>query len=148
MEDTLSVKSNESLPTSDEFDFLSDKPSASKTPTLDFKIELNELRDALSEVNLPNAAQQQFGSTINSEILQDTDITSTMTDQTDGQDIYDKKVGQSTFYAGPVSLGQDPLTQDLSPVEKQDSMKADLSSEDDNTSSKSRRFDFTRCQII
>lgn len=50
MEDTLSVKSNESLPTSDEFDFLSDKPSASKTPTLDFKIELNELRDALSEV--------------------------------------------------------------------------------------------------
>lgn len=60
MEDTLSVKSNESLPTSDEFDFLSDKPSASKTPTLDFKIQLNELRDALSEVNLTNAALQHF----------------------------------------------------------------------------------------
>lgn len=70
------------------------------------------------------------------ELLQETDITSTMTDQTDGQEVYDKKVGQSTFYAGPVGLGQDPLTQDLSPVEKQDSMKADLSSEDDNTSSK------------
>lgn len=50
MEDTLSVKSNESLPTSDEFDFVSDKPGASKTPTLDFKGGLNDLRDALSEV--------------------------------------------------------------------------------------------------
>ncbi|XP_066246737.1 rab GTPase-activating protein 1-like isoform X2 [Euwallacea similis] len=112
MEDTLSVKSNESLPTSEEFDFLSDKPGASKTPTLDFKGELTELTDALNEV------------------LQETDNPSAMSQEHDEQ-IYNKKVGHSTFYAGPVGVGQDPLTQDLSPTEKQDSMKADLSSEDD-----------------
>lgn len=47
----------------------------------------------------------------------------------------DFKVGQSTFYGTPVNLGDEPLTQDFSPAEKQDAMKVDHSS-DDNTSSK------------
>ncbi|KAL1490600.1 hypothetical protein ABEB36_013266 [Hypothenemus hampei] len=107
MEDTLSVQSNESLPTSDEFDFLSDKPGVSKTPTLDFKVELNELRDALKEVWSESEAKMD-------------------------QQEYDKVVGQSTFYTETSeNLEQDPLT---SPTEKQDSMKTDISSEEDNVS--------------
>uniref|UniRef100_A0AAR5PSH0 Rab-GAP TBC domain-containing protein n=1 Tax=Dendroctonus ponderosae TaxID=77166 RepID=A0AAR5PSH0_DENPD len=114
MEDTLSVKSTESLPTSEEFDFLTDKPGVSKTPTLDFKGDLYDLRDALNEV------------------LQETDNYTTMSDKFHEQTC-DFKVGQSTFYGTPVNLGDEPLTQDLSPAEKQDSMKLDHSS-DDNTS--------------
>ncbi|CAH1128718.1 unnamed protein product [Ceutorhynchus assimilis] len=55
-----------------------------------------------------------------------------MTDSIDGQES-NRKVGHSTFYGDPVGLGQDPLSQELSPTEKQDSMKADHSSEDDES---------------
>lgn len=50
MEDSLSVKSNESLPTSEEFDFLSDKPGSSKTPILDYQGDLYDLTQELNEV--------------------------------------------------------------------------------------------------
>lgn len=51
MEDTISVKSNESLATSDEFDIVGEKPSANKTPTLDLKDgDLSELKTVLTEV--------------------------------------------------------------------------------------------------
>ncbi|XP_030757026.1 rab GTPase-activating protein 1-like isoform X2 [Sitophilus oryzae] len=109
MEDTLSAESIESLPTSEEFEFLSDKPGASKTPTLSFAGGLNELREALREV-----LQEPL----------------TMDDAVDGAQFV-KKVGQSTFYSTPITLGQDPLTQELSPTEKQDSMKTDNSSENE-----------------
>ncbi|ERL92069.1 hypothetical protein D910_09391 [Dendroctonus ponderosae] len=45
----------------------------------------------------------------------------------------DFKVGQSTFYGTPVNLGDEPLTQDLSPAEKQDSMKLDHNVDQDCT---------------
>lgn len=45
----------------------------------------------------------------------------------------DKKVGQSTFYGTPLTLGEDPLSQELSPTEKQDSMKS--SDDEDNVNS-------------
>ncbi|XP_050304026.1 rab GTPase-activating protein 1-like isoform X2 [Anthonomus grandis grandis] len=111
MEDSLSVKSNESVPTSDEFDFISDKPGASKTPTLDFKGGLSDLKDALKEV------------------LQETDGPK-MTDSIDGLE-HKLEIGQSTFYGTPVPEGQDPLSHELSPTEKMDSMKTDNSTEDD-----------------
>ncbi|XP_076260530.1 GTPase activating protein and centrosome-associated isoform X4 [Rhynchophorus ferrugineus] len=109
MEDTLSQKSNESLPISEEFDFVSDKPSVSKTPTLDFCGGINELRDALREV------------------LQETESNISMNDALDGHDY--NKVGHSTFYAPPLNLD---AHHELSPTEKQDSMKTDNSSDNDD----------------
>lgn len=51
MEDCLSLKSDESIATSEEFDFIGDKPGVSKTPTLNFKNgDLTELTNALTEV--------------------------------------------------------------------------------------------------
>lgn len=52
-----------------------------------------------------------------------------MTDTLDGQES-----NRKTFYGAPVGLGQDPLSQELSPTEKQDSMKTDHSSDDDTSS--------------
>ncbi|KAJ8945811.1 hypothetical protein NQ314_009033, partial [Rhamnusium bicolor] len=113
MEDSLSVKSNESVATSEEFDFVGDKPGVSKTPTLDFKNgDLSELTNALTEV------LQEPDSNMN-ELLEN-----------DG-----KKIGHSTFYGCPVEPGKDPLSMDgLSPTEKQDSMKPDTSSEEEGSS--------------
>lgn len=113
MEDSLSVKSNESVATSEEFDFVGDKPGVSKTPTLDFKNgDITELANALTEV------------------LQEPD--NNMTDETDHNV---RKCGQSTFYGSPVEPGKDPLSMEgLSPTEKQDSMKPDNSSEEDCSS--------------
>ncbi|CAG9815561.1 unnamed protein product [Phaedon cochleariae] len=110
MEDSLSVKSNESIATSEEFDFVGDKPGASKTPTLDFKNgDLNELTNALTEV------LQEPDNNMNAVI-----------------DHGATKIGHSTFYGSPVELGKDPLSLDgLSPTEKQDPMKPDASSEEE-----------------
>lgn len=109
MEDNLSAKSSESIATSEEFDFVSDKPETSKTPTLGIMSgDLNELKNALTEV------LQEPGSG--------------MCDINDG-----KKVGQSKFYSScPVEPGTDPLSvpQCTSPVEKQDVMKPDYSDEE------------------
>lgn len=110
MEDSLSVKSNESLATSDEFDFVGDKPGTSKTPTLDIGHgDINELRNALTEV------LQEPDCKMNELIVDST-----------------KKVGQSTFYSCLVDPGADPLSVDIeiSPVEKQDAMKPDSSDEE------------------
>lgn len=113
MEDSLSVKSNESVATSEEFDFVGDKPGVSKTPTLDFKNgDITELTNALTEV------------------LQEPE--SNMTDVVDHGV---KRCGQSTFYGSPVEPGKDPLSlEGMSPTEKQDSMKPDTSSEEDCSS--------------
>lgn len=61
MEDSLSVKSNDSTATSDEFDFVCDKPGTSKTPTLDIKDgNLCDLQKALDEVlNEPNFRMEE-----------------------------------------------------------------------------------------
>lgn len=111
MEDTLSVKSNESVATSEEFDFIGDKPGVSKTPTLDFKNgDLNELTDALTEV------LEEPDSNMSKRI---------------GNDI---KMDQSTFCGCGAKL-EDPLNVGcLSPTEKQDPMKPDTSSEEDGSS--------------
>lgn len=110
MEDSLSVKSNESIATSDEFDFVSDKPGVSKTPTLDIGSgDLNELKNALSEVlEEPETNMNVF------------------------IEPQPKKVGQSMFYSCPVEPGTDPLTSEVkvSPTEKQDEMKPDDYSDD------------------
>ncbi|XP_018572727.1 rab GTPase-activating protein 1-like isoform X2 [Anoplophora glabripennis] len=110
MEDTLSVKSNESVATSEEFDFIGDKPGVSKTPTLDFKNgDLKELTDALTEV------------------LEETDSNIT---EAIGNDI---KMDQSAFCGCGAKI-EDPLSMEgLSPTEKQDSMKPDTSSEEDDS---------------
>ncbi|XP_060525757.1 rab GTPase-activating protein 1-like isoform X2 [Cylas formicarius] len=107
MEDSLSAKSNESLATSEEFDFVSDKPGSSKTPTLDFRGGLHELKDALSEV-----------------LMEPDSNTNETTTVDDGKKI--------PFYGCPVDFGKDPLSQELSPTEKQDLMKP--SSDDDDSS--------------
>ncbi|XP_031335344.1 rab GTPase-activating protein 1-like isoform X2 [Photinus pyralis] len=109
MEDSLSVKSNESIATSEEFDFVSDKPETSKTPTLDIlNGDINELKNALKEV------------------LQEPGVRMSE----DGDD--SKKVGQSKFYSCPVQPGTDPLSgpTSTSPNEKQDAMKPDYSDEE------------------
>lgn len=105
MEDSLSVKSNESLATSDEYDFVSDKPGMSKTPTLDIGTgDLNELRNALSEVlEEPEYSMNQ--------LIEDKP----------------KQVGQSVFYNFNTEKSSDSK---LSPTEKQDAMKPDDYSDD------------------
>lgn len=111
MEDSLSVKSNESIATSEEFDFVGDKPGVSKTPTLDFKNgDLNELTNALTEV------------------LQEPD--STMAELIENNR---NKHGQVIFGGSPVELGKDPLSveDNLSQMEKQDVFKPDTSSEEE-----------------
>ena len=105
----MSVKSNESLATSEEFDFVGDKPGANKTPTLDIKNgDLNELKSALTEVLQETG--RNMGEVENNQ----------------------KKIGHSTFYGCLVEPGKDPLTRELdsSPEEKQDSVKQD-SNEDE-----------------
>ncbi|CAH0552956.1 unnamed protein product, partial [Brassicogethes aeneus] len=109
MEDSLSVKSNESVATSEEFDFVGEKPGVSRTPTLDFKNGgLNELKDALTEVLLESDGKMN-------DVVEEV-----------------KQIGHSTFYS-LVPPGKDPLTmeQSLSPTEKQDIMKPDSSEEEE-----------------
>ncbi|XP_044261828.1 rab GTPase-activating protein 1-like isoform X1 [Tribolium madens] len=108
MEDSLSVKSNESVATSEEFDFVSDKPT-NKTPTLDIKGDLSELKSALTEV------LQESGRNM------------------DEVDAKEKKIGHSTFYGCLVEPGKDPLsrTGEDSPGEKQDSIKQDSNEEEE-----------------
>lgn len=111
MEDSLSVKSNESLATSDEYDFVSDKPGMSKTPTLDIgnNGDMNELKNALSEV----LEEPEY----NMNRLID--------------DKPPKIVGQSMFYNYPIDNNCD--TKSSPPTEKQDVMKPDdYSDESDN----------------
>lgn len=101
MEDSLSVKSNESLATSDEFDFVSEKPGSSKTPTLNIVSGcFNELEKTMSEV------------------IRESELHIT------NQDSDTKKVGQSRFYSH-VEPGTDPLSiyNQISPSEKKDVMK-------------------------
>ncbi|CAG9835575.1 unnamed protein product [Diabrotica balteata] len=109
MEDSLSVKSTESVATSEEFDFIGEKPGVSKTPTLDFQNgDLNELTKALKEV------------------LQEPDSVMSTTESEE------KKIGQSTFYGKPVELGMDPLTQgQFSPIDHSDSTRIDSGSEEE-----------------
>lgn len=115
MEDSLSVESNESIATSEEFDFVSDKPGTSKTPTLEFCNggDLNQLRDALTEV------LKEPEMNINEAAVENT-----------------KRVGHSLFYGCPVVPGTDPLSAEVevqvevSPTEKQDIMKPDFSDEE------------------
>ncbi|XP_072386845.1 rab GTPase-activating protein 1-like isoform X1 [Diabrotica undecimpunctata] len=109
MEDSLSVKSTESVATSEEFDFIGDKPGVSKTPTLDFQNgDLNELTKALKEV------------------LQEPDSVMSTTESEE------KKIGQSTFYGKPVQLGMDPLSQgQFSPIDHSDSTRIDSGSEEE-----------------
>ncbi|KAL3277172.1 hypothetical protein HHI36_012522 [Cryptolaemus montrouzieri] len=114
MEDTLSVKSNESIATSEEFDFVVDKPGISKTPTLDIKNgDLTQLKNALTEV----LQEREDNMSESVEIEGTTSV---------------RQIGHSKFYAYPVEPGDDPLTGEanLSPTEKQDSMKAGSSEED------------------
>ncbi|KAK9874669.1 hypothetical protein WA026_005490 [Henosepilachna vigintioctopunctata] len=114
MEDSLSVKSNESVATSEEFDFVVDKPGISKTPTLDIKNgDLTQLKNALTEV----LQEREGGMNEDMEIESNT---------------CRRQLKQTHCYAYPVGLGNDPLTGDinLSPTEKQDSMKAGSSEED------------------
>lgn len=88
MEDSSSVKSNESIATSEEFDFVGDKPGVSKTPTLDFKNgDLTELTNALTEV------------------LQEPEVNMSDLTETDG-----KIHVPSVFNGSPVELGKDPLS--------------------------------------
>lgn len=111
MEDSLSVKSNDSLATSEEFDFVGDKPGVSKTPTLDFKNgDLSELTNALTEV------------------LQEPE--SNMLEMMENNE---SKIVKNTTYGSPVEVGKDPLSMDnsLLEIEKQDSVKPDTSSEDE-----------------
>lgn len=108
MEDSLSVKSNESIATSEEFDFVSDKPGTSKTPTLELCncSDLNQLKEALTEV------------------LKEPEMDVNETDGT-------KKVGHSLFYGCPIAPGTDPLSVEaqVSPTEKQDSSESNSSDE-------------------
>lgn len=106
MEDTLSVKSNESLATSEEFDFVGGN---NKTPTLDITNgDINQLKNALTEV------LQETGR--NLDVIEPAV----------------KKYGQSTFYS-VVEPGKDPLSMGDaagSPKEKQDSVKNDSEEEE------------------
>lgn len=113
MEDSLSVKSNESVATSEEFDFVGDKPT-NKTPTLDIKGDLSELKSALTEV------LQESG---NMEEVENKE----------------KKIGHSTFYGCLVEPGKDPLSikDEESPGEKQDSVKQDSNEEEEGEALKS-----------
>jgi hypothetical protein len=118
MEDSLSVKSNESVATSEEFDFVGDKPGANKTPTLDIKNgDMNELKSALTEV------LQETGR--NMDVIEGSG----------------KKIGHSTFYSCLVEPGKDPLSVDLetSPEEKRDAGKDD-SNDDEEGKVVSARF--------
>lgn len=114
MEDSLSVKSNESVATSDEFDFVSDKlEPTSKTPTLDIKNGgLNELKSALTEV-LQETVRNMMG-----EVIGDHGI----------EPETEKRIGHSTFYS-LVEPGKDPLS--ISPDEKQDPVKSDSNESND-----------------
>lgn len=111
----MSVKSNESIATSEEFDFVSDKPGTSKTPTLELCNggDLNQLREALTEV------LKEPEMDVNEAVVVEPATTT-------------KKVGHSLFYGCPVTPGTDPLSAEVevSPTEKQDVMKPDFSDEE------------------
>lgn len=113
MEDSLSVKSTESVATSEEFDFIGDKPGVCKTPTLDFQNgDLNELTNALTEV------------------LQEPDST-----MNHGVEKEQNQTGQSTFYVKLVEPGMDPLSQEMvtTATDQLDSKKTDSSSEEEGS---------------
>ncbi|XP_022920626.1 rab GTPase-activating protein 1-like isoform X2 [Onthophagus taurus] len=110
MEDRLSVKSNESIATSDEFDFVSDKPGASKTPTL------NIIGGGFTELEITMSEVLRESEGFQNEVI---------------EGIEPRKVGQSRFYS-PVEPGTDPLSAptEISPTEKKDDMKPDYSDEE------------------
>lgn len=117
MEDSLSVKSNESIATSDEFDFVCDKPGTSKTPTLNIANgNLDELKDKLSEV------------------LQEQEITGKGMDKVKSiENENTHSIGQSKFYDyESADEGMGTPTVQISPsIEKQDKMKPELSESDE-----------------
>lgn len=111
MEDSVSVKSNESVATSEEFDFVSEKPGTSKTPTLDIANgDINELKQALTEVlQEPDCAMNKNNS-VEEEAL---------------------KIGQSMFYShADAPIDTSDCVVGISPSEKQDIMKPDNSDEE------------------
>lgn len=109
MEDSLSVKSNESIATSEEFDFVGEKPGVSKTPTLDFKNgDLNELTNALTEV-------LQEPGVIMSDLIE----------------LEESKQEQTISYENPLQLKDPESTEDsLSQMEEPSSIKP-VSSEEE-----------------
>lgn len=143
MEDSLSVKSNESIATSDEFDFVCDKPGSSKTPTLNVANgDLDELKKKLTEVlqeQEPTTSPHKEMETIKQ--CNDNESTRTHT-----------VVGQSKFYdCQNVEQGEDALSANTSPsIEKQDIMKPELSSESDEEGKFSHIFftHFFHCCIF
>lgn len=120
MDDSVSVKSNESVATSDEFDFIGGPPSSGvmshhHTPTLDLNNgDLNSLRDALSEVI------QEDGSNCLLDVVKQQQTTDNAADNNKKEG---RTVGQSTFYVG----GE----------EKHDVMKPDISSASDEEAEES-----------
>lgn len=117
MEDSLSVKSNESVATSDEFDFVCDKPGTSKTPTLNIANgNLDELKEKLTEV-----LQEQEGCAKSMERVKSIDKDRR------------RDVGQSKFYDyESADEGMGTPTAEVSPsIEKQDEMKPELSESDE-----------------
>lgn len=114
MEDSLSVKSNESVATSDEFDFICDKPGTSKTPTLNITNgNLDELKQKLTEV-----LQEQ-------EVTKDMDVKHIEKET-------EQVVGQSKFYDYENGEEAGTPTVEISPnIEKQDEMKPELSESDE-----------------
>lgn len=112
MEDSLSVKSNESVATSDEFDFVCDKPGTSKTPTLNIANgnNLDDLKQKLTEVLQEQEAMPR-------------EMEKAITN-----------VGQSKFYGYDDEAVGTP-TVEISPcVEKQDEMKPEISESDEEVS--------------
>lgn len=118
MEDSLSVKSNESVATSDEFDFVCDKPGSSKTPTLNISNgnNLDDLKQKLTEV-----LQEQDAMPKEMDVIKTTPREVT------------NNVGQSKFYHYESSdNGNGTPTVETSPnLEKQDEMKPELSESDE-----------------
>lgn len=115
MEDSLSDNSNESVATSEEFDFVGEKPGVSRTPTLDFKNgDLKELTNALTEV------LQEPGVSM-SDLLENSE----------------NNYGQKFLYGSLVELGKDPLGEEvntLTETKKQNPVKLDASSEEESHS--------------
>lgn len=139
MEDSLSVKSNESVATSDEFDFVCDKPGSSKTPTLnivngDFDELKKKLTEVLQEPDIPPPS-------LSSQPIKTTTTVPAARMDTVKQHTNDKDthtvVGQSKFYDchNVVEQAEDALSANVSPnIEKHDIMKPELSeSEEEGT---------------
>lgn len=111
MEDSVSVKSNESAATSEEFDFVSEKPGTSKTPTLDIANgDFNGLKQALTEVLQEPDSAMNKNNLVEEEAL---------------------KIGQSMFYSHTEpTIDTTNCVVGISPSEKQDIMKPDYSDEE------------------